>query len=283
MRIPNQLAALIEYGVIDRVVRSLLSGKEAQVYLVEAGGELRAAKVYKDQSARSFRNRASYTEGRTVRNSRDNRAMAKRTRHGRERAEATWITAEVDTIYALDAAGVRVPKPHAFIDGVLVMECIVGADGDIAPRLCDYPLHGSQADQMFAQVMTEVVKMLCAGIIHGDLSIYNILVEPGGPVIIDFPQAVSAAANAHARDILLRDVANVTNHFLRGRPAREKRHGHQIWDLFERGELVPDTRLTGLFKLPDHLVDADDLVQQMRQIEEDEVLAGQAADLDFET
>ena len=282
MKIPNQLAALIEYGVIDKVVRSLLSGKEAQVYLVEAGGKLCAAKVYKDQTERSFRNRASYTEGRTVRNSRDNRAMANRSRHGRERAEATWITAEVETIYKLDAAGVRVPKPQAFIDGVLGMECILGPDGGIAPRLADCPLRGEQADRMFAQIMSEVVKMLCAGVIHGDLSVFNILIEPAGPVMIDFPQAVNAAANANAREILLRDVANLTNHFLRGRPARERRHGHQMWDLYDRGELSPDTQLTGLFKLPDHVVNADNLVNEMRQIEEDEVLARQANDLDFD-
>lgn len=279
---PARLAPLVEYGVIDRVVRSLLSGKEAQVYLVESDGRLLAAKVYKDQAERSFRNRSSYTEGRSVRNSRDNRAMAKRTRHGRDRAEANWITAEVDIIYKLAAAGVRVPKPHAFVDGVLVMECIEGPDGGPAPRLSDAPLSGAAADEMFRRVMAEVVKMLCAGVIHADLSVFNILIEAAGPVIIDFPQSVDAAANAHARKILLRDVANITSHFKRGQPARELRYGYEMWDLYEAGELRPDTDLTGRFEIPEHHVDADMLVEEMRQIEEDEVLAKQSQDLDFE-
>lgn len=282
MRMPTRLAPLIEYGVIDHVVRSLLSGKEAQVYLVESDGRLSAAKVYKDQAERSFRNRASYTEGRSVRNSRDNRAMAKRTRHGRDAAEANWITSEVDTIYKLSAAGVRVPKPHAFVDGVLVMECIEGPQGGPAPRLADCPMDGALAAEMFDRVMTEVVKMLCADVIHGDLSVFNILIEADGPVIIDFPQSVDAAANANAKKILLRDVANITTHFMRHRPANERRHGYEMWELYEAGELRPDTKLTGRFTLPEHEIDADLLIEEMRQVEEDEVLARESMDLDFE-
>lgn len=282
MRMPKRLAPLLEYGVIDRVVRSLLSGKEAQVYLVESGGELRAAKVYKDQAERSFKNRSQYTEGRSVRNSRDRRAMAKRSRHGREQAEANWITTEADAIYKLDAAGVRVPKPHAFIDGVLVMECVTGTDGGPAPRLADCAVSGERADLLFDQILREIIKMLCADTVHGDLSVYNVLVEPAGAVIIDFPQVVDAASNAHARDILLRDVANITSHFRRGTPAERLRYGHEMWDLYDKGELRPDTVLTGMFALPNHIVDADNLVNEMRQIEEDEVLARQSIELDFE-
>ncbi len=282
MRMPKRLAPLVECGVITRVVRSLLSGKEAQVYLVESDGHLRAAKVYKDQAERSFRNRSSYTEGRAVRNSRDRRAMAKRSRHGREQAEANWITTEADAIYKLATAGVRVPKPHAFVDGVLVMECVMGSDGGPAPRLADCSLEPARAELLFQQILREIIKMLCADTVHGDLSVYNVLIEPAGPVIIDFPQVVDAASNTNARDILLRDVANITSHFKRGVPASQLRYGHEMWDLYEKGELRRDTILTGMFALPDHLVDAEELLAAMRLIEEDEVLARQFDDLDFD-
>lgn len=273
MRIPPRLIPLVEEGIIERIVRPLMSGKEAQVYLVEAGGDLRVAKVYKEASTRSFRQRSSYTEGRRVRNSRDQRAMGKRSRHGRERDEAHWKAAEAECIYKLDAAGVRVPKPFAFIEGVLVMECIEGPGGGPAPRLAECTLEPDVAERTFEQLLREVVRMLCADVVHGDLSPFNILIEDGGPVVIDFPQALNAARNNNAKEILLRDVANLTSHFKRGRPARELRYAHEMWDAYERGALQPDTPLTGRFDLPQHEVDAEVLLYQMLEIEEDEAIA----------
>ena len=281
MRMPPRLAPLIEDGIIDRVVRPLMSGKEAQVYLVQTGDELRVAKVYKGETERTFRNRSEYTEGRHVRNSRDRRAMGKRTRHGREQDEATWKAAEADTIYRLDAAGVRVPKPYAFVDGVLVMECVQGPEGGVAPRLAECTLEPAHAQQVFEQLIREVVKMLCAGIVHGDLSVYNILLEADGPVIIDFPQAIDAAQNRNARNILLRDVANLTSHFKRGIPSSELRFAHEMWSLFERGELRPDAPMTGRFALPKHEVDAERLLEQMMQVEEDEAEAEEGQVFEF--
>ena len=281
MRIPPRLVPLIDCGVIDSVIRPLLSGKEAQVYLVEAKGELRAAKVYKAANERTFHNRAGYTEGREVRNSRDQRAMAKRSRHGRERDEAGWNASEVDTIYKLDYAGVRVPKPYAFEEGVLVMECIEGPDGGPAPRLAECTLEPDHENDVFDQLIREVVKMLCADVVHGDLSVYNVLLEMAGPAIIDFPQSINAARNSSARAILLRDVRNLTSHFKQGVPARELRFAHEMWALYEHGDLLPDARLTGHFDLPKHEVDAERLLTQMSEIEEDEVMAN-LSDFEFE-
>ncbi|MFU8803224.1 MAG: RIO1 family regulatory kinase/ATPase [Bradymonadaceae bacterium] len=280
---PPRLVPLIEYGVIESVVRPLLSGKEAQVYLVESGGHLRAAKVYKSLQDRSFRNRSQYTEGRKVRNSRDQRAMGKRTRYGRDQEEAAWNSVEVDMIYKLDAAGVRVPKPYAFIEGVLVMECIEGPDGGVAPRVSDCHLGEEEGLAVCDQIIAEVVKMLCADVVHADLSVYNVLLEEEGPVIIDFPQSIGATRNHHARKILLRDVANITSALRFGRPPQELRFGYEMWDLFERGDLTPDSVLTGKFDIPKHAIDPDLLLIEMQQIEEDEALARLGEDdMDFD-
>ena len=279
---PPRLVPLIEYGVIENVVRPLLSGKEAQVYLVEAGGELRAAKVYKSTQERSFRHRSQYTEGRKVRNSRDQRAMGKRSRYGREQEEAAWNSAEADMIYKLHAAGVRVPKPHAFIEGVLVMECIQGPDGGPAPRIADCPFDREQGLEICDRILDEVVKMLCADVVHADLSVFNVLLDDKGPVIIDFPQSVAAARNPHARKILLRDVANITSALRFGRPPTELRFGYEMWDLYERGELSPQSKLTGKFDIPQHEVDPDLLLIEMQQIEEDEAMDEVEHDLDYE-
>ena len=273
MRIPPRLVSLLEDGIITNVIRPLLSGKEAQVYLVESEGQLCAAKVYKAANDRSFRNRSQYKEGRTVRNSRDQRAMGKRSKHGRRREEAAWDSAEADTIYKLDAAGVRVPKPLAFVDGVLIMECISTEDGEPAPRLADCTFEPEHADAVFDQLMREVARMLSVDVVHGDLSTFNVLIEEGGPVIIDFPQAINAAQNQNAKRILLRDVANLTSHFKRGKPLHELRYGYEMWDLYSRGELHADVQLTGHFDLPQHEVDAERLLHQMDLIEEDEALA----------
>ena len=272
MRMPKRLTPLIECGVIDRVVRPLLSGKEARVYLVESDGELRAAKVYKNMQKRSFRNRSSYTEARKVRNSRDNRAMKKRSTYGRERDEESWNNAESDTIYKLYHAGVRVPTPHIFLDGVLVMECVEAPEGGVAQRIADCEFSPEEAAQVFDQILHQVVLMLCADVVHADLSVYNILLDADGPVIIDFPQSIGASSNPHAREIFLRDVANVTRHFILGRPIEKLRFGHEIWDLCERGELSPGVKLTGEFELPEHEVDVDLLIDELYQIEEDAAL-----------
>ena len=283
MRIPPRLKPLITYGIIEKVIRPLLSGKEAQVYLVQSGGEVRAAKVYKALQDRSFRHRSQYTEGRKVRNSRDQRAMGKRSRYGRQQDEAAWSTAEVDIIYKLDAAGVRVPKPHNFVDGVLLMECIVGPDGGVAPRISDVSFSREQGLALCDQILREVVKMLCADVVHADLSVYNILLEEEGPVIIDFPQSIGASQNPHARKIFLRDVANITDALRFGRHPENLRFGYEIWDLYENGELSPDSELTGNFDLPKHKVDPDLLLLEMQQIEEDEALDSMDDDFDFDS
>ncbi|MFT4703523.1 MAG: RIO kinase 1 [Bradymonadia bacterium] len=281
MRLPPRLIPLLDEGIIDGVVRPLMSGKEAQVYLVESGGELRAAKVYKDANHRSFKNRSGYTEGRTVRNSRDRRAMQKRSRHGRERDEESWISAEADIIYRLDAAGVRVPKPYAFVEGVLVMECIQGSDGGPAPRLAECSLGAEQSAEIFHALMREVATILSADLVHGDLSAFNVLLEPAGPVVIDFPQAIDATKNRSAKTILLRDIANLTSHLMSGTPRNQLRHGHEMWDLYERGELRRDAVLTGRFNLPQHEVDAELLLEEMLEIEEDEATAPEDGDYEF--
>ena len=273
MRMPPRLAPLVDDGIIDRVVRPLMSGKEAQVFLVEAGGELRAAKVYKEANSRSFHNRSAYAEGRKVRNSRDQRAMGKRSRHGRERDEAHWKSAEADVIRRLFAAGVRVPKPYAFIDGVLVMECIAGPNGGPAPRLAECAIDRETGRILFDQLIRDVVQMLCADIVHGDLSLFNVLLEDEGAVIIDFPQALNAAQNQNAKRILLRDVANLSSELMKGVPRQKLRHAHEMWDLYERGELMPDTELTGQFRLSRREIDAEELLVQMLEVEEDEAMA----------
>ncbi len=252
MKTPKRLQSLLEEGLIDTVVRQLMSGKEAMVYVVRCGDETRCAKVYKDATERSFRQAVDYTENRKVKNTRQARAMAKGTRFGREATEAAWQSAEVDALYRLAAAGVRVPKPHNFCDGVLLMELVTDEHGDAAPRLNDVEFSPEDARLHHATLITEVVRMLCAGVVHGDLSEFNILLgvtdgQPG-PVIIDLPQAVDAAGNNHAGRMLLRDVANLRGFF--GRFAPELLHtdyGSEIWDLYQRGVLQPETVLTGRF------------------------------------
>ena len=233
MKAPARLVPLIEEGLVDSVVRQLMSGKEAMVYVVRCGDETRCAKVYKEATQRSFRQAVDYTENRKVKNSRQGRAMAKGTRFGRQATEAAWQSAEVDALYRLAAAGVRVPAPHLFSDGVLLMELVVDAHGDAAPRLNDVLFTPEQARAHHATLLTEVVRMLCAGVVHGDLSEFNILLASDGPVIIDLPQAVDAAGNNHAKRMLLRDVANLRSFFGRFAPELLRAdHGHEIWDLY---------------------------------------------------
>jgi RIO kinase 1 len=266
MKAPKRLLSLIEEGLIDSVVRQLMSGKEATVFVVRSGGETLCAKIYKEATHRSFRQAVDYTENRKVKNSRQARAMAKGTRYGRQQQEAVWQRAEVDALYRLADAGVRVPKPYNFLDGVLLMELVADENGEAAPRLNDVALTAEQAHEYHAMLLQQVVRMLCAGIIHGDLSEFNILLAADGPVIIDLPQAVDAAGNNHACRMLLRDVDNLRDYF--GRYAPEllpTRYGPEIWDIYERGALTPDTVLTGHFEEKAGTVD---LVSVMREIED---------------
>ena len=248
MKTPKRLQPLFEEGLIDAVVRQLMSGKEASVYVVRCGEETRCAKVYKEATHRSFRQAVDYTENRKVKNTREARAMAKGTRFGRQATEAAWQSAEVDALYRLAAAGVRVPKPFNFLDGVLLMELVTDEHGDAASRLNDVHFTPGQARAHHATLLREVVRMLVAGVVHGDLSEFNVLLAADGPMIIDLPQAVDAAGNNHASRMLLRDVANLRNFF--GRFAPEllgTNYGPEMWDLYLRGDLQVDSVLTGQF------------------------------------
>ncbi|MDE2400699.1 MAG: serine protein kinase RIO [Burkholderiales bacterium] len=264
MKIPKRLEPLIEDGLIDGVVRQLMSGKEAMVFVVRCGDEIRCAKVYKEANKRSFRQAVDYTENRKTKNSRQARAMAKGTRFGRQAQEEAWQNAEVDALYRLAAAGVRVPKPYNFFEGVLLMELVTGDDGDAAPRLNDLAFTPELARIHHQALVMEVVRMLCAGVVHGDLSEFNILISSDGPVIIDLPQAVDAAGNNHAANMLERDVANLRHYFGRFAPELlNTNYGQEIWSLYEAGALHPDTALSGHFKRPEKAVDLHSVLREI--------------------
>jgi RIO kinase 1 len=267
MKIPPRLQPLLEDGLIDDVNRQLMSGKEAMVFVVRCGDEVRCAKVYKEANKRSFRQSVDYTENRKVKNSRQARAMAKGTRYGREAQEEAWQNAEVDALYRLARAGVRVPIPYNFHAGVLLMELVTDADGNAAPRLNDVEFTPEQARIHFHALIRQVVLMLCAGVIHGDLSEFNILISHDGPVIIDLPQAVDAAGNNHAKAMLERDVANLADYF--GRYAPElatTQYGKEIWSLYEHGELTPDTPLSGRFRQSSKPVDLNSVMREIEDV-----------------
>ena len=271
MKIPKRLEPLVEDGLIDDVTRQLMSGKEAMVFVVRCGDEVRCAKVYKEANKRAFRQSVDYTENRKVKNSRQARAMAKGTRYGREAQEAAWQNAEVDALYRLAAAGVRVPTPYNFHSGVLLMELVCDEDGNAAPRLNDVEFTPERARVHFQMLLKQVVLMLCAGVIHGDLSEFNILISADGPVIIDLPQAVDAAGNNHAPDMLERDVANLTAYF--GRFAPEllgTDYGKEIWALYEHGALHPDVLLTGRFAHSTKPVDLDGVLREIGDARDEE-------------
>jgi len=249
MKTPKRLEPLIDSGLVDEVVGSLKSGKEAAVYVVRCGAEICCAKVYKEAEQRSFKQSVLYQEGRKVRNSRRARAMEKGSSYGRKEQESAWQNAEVTALYRLADAGVRVPKPYNFIDGVLLMELVADADGNPAPRLNDLEMPAELAREYHAFLIGQIVRMLCDGLVHGDLSEYNVLVGRDGPVIIDLPQAVDAAGNNNARAMLERDVANMAAYF--GRFAPElltTRYGKEMWKLYQSGELHPESNLTGYFE-----------------------------------
>jgi len=264
MKPPKRLLSLLEEGLIDSVERQLMSGKEAAVYVVRSGDAILCAKVYKEATHRSFRQAVDYTENRKVKNSRQARAMAKGTRYGRQQQEAVWQRAEVDALYRLADAGVRVPTPHNFLDGVLLMELVADEHGEAAPRLNDVALSPEDARAHHAMLLLQVVRMLCAGVIHGDLSEFNILLAADGPVIIDLPQAVDAAGNNHAARMLLRDVANLRNYFgLYAPELLTTDYGPEIWDLYQRGALEIDTVLTGCYERGSGAVDLDGIMREI--------------------
>lgn len=264
MKTPKRIEPLIEDGLIDEVLRPLMSGKEAAVYVVRCGAQVRCAKVYKEANKRSFRQAAEYQEGRKVRNSRQARAMAKGSKYGRKEAEDAWQNAEVTALFRLANAGVRVPKPYDFQDGVLLMELVTDADGDAAPRLNDVHLEAEQAREYHAFVIRQIVLMLCAGLVHGDLSEFNVLLGPDGPVIIDLPQAVDAAGNNHAFSMLQRDVANMAHYFGRFAPElKATRYADEMWALYEAGELRPDSPLTGQFEDEDQAADVAGVLREI--------------------
>ncbi len=276
MKTPQGLQALIDDGVIDRVLRPLKSGKEASVFVVHGGGEVRCAKVYKDMAQRSFQQRTLYQEGRKVRGSRESRAMGKATRYGRKQQEIAWKNAEVDALYQLRDAGVRVPEPFGYFHGVLVMELVADAGGHSAPRLGEMELSAERAREFHRILVREVVKMLCIGLIHGDLSEYNVLVGEDGPVIIDFPQVVSAAGNNASRRLLLRDVNALTARLGRFAPdLLDTWYGEEMWALYEAGKLRPDTELTGRFKQDTSRVNVESVREAIEDARQEAIIRQQ--------
>jgi RIO kinase 1 len=264
LKTPARLQSLVEEGVIDSVVRQLKSGKEAMVYVVRSAGEVRCAKVYKEADNRSFRQAVDYTENRKTKNSRQARAMAKGTRFGRQAQERAWQSAEVDALYRLAAAGVRVPKPYNFHEGVLLMELVTDAEGNAAPRLTDVAFAAGEALEAHERLIGEVVRMLCAGVVHGDLSEFNVLVAADGPVIIDLPQAIDAAGNNHAPRMLVRDVDNLRRFFGRFAPGLlSTDYGKEIWAAYESGRLAPGMALTGHFDEDDTTADLEAVMREI--------------------
>ncbi|MFA3790584.1 PA4780 family RIO1-like protein kinase [Aliiglaciecola sp. SL4] len=276
MKIPKRLQPLVEDGLIDEVLYQLMSGKEATVFVVKSQGEIRCAKVYKEAMQRSFKKAAQYQEGRKVKNSRRARAMEKGSKFGRKQQEDAWQNAEVDALFTLSKAGVRVPQPFGCYDGVLLMELVTVDNGEVAPRLNDVSMSQEQALEDHAQVMFYVMLMLCSGLVHGDLSEFNVLVDDYGPVIIDLPQAVNAAANNNAFSMLQRDVRNMTEYYGEFAPELLNTHyAEEMWALFEAGELTPETELTGQFEFDQSAADVDNVLEEIKAAfaEEEERLA----------
>ncbi len=275
MKTPKRIQPLIEDGLVDEVLSQLMSGKEATVYVVRRGDDIICAKVYKDAAQRSFKQAVTYNEGRKVRNSRRARAMEKGSKFGRKQQEEVWQNAEVDALYKLADAGVRVPEPYGCFDGVLLMELMTDEEGSVAPRLNDVSLSEEQAREDHALVMQNVMRMLSTGIVHGDLSEFNVLVDECGPIIIDLPQAVDAAGNNNAHAMLTRDVENMTNYYGQFAPELlETQYAKEIWALYEEGNMDPDFELTGKFAENNEAADVDSVIAEIKaaMVEEEERL-----------
>lgn len=271
MKTPKRIQPLVDDGLVDEVISQLMSGKEATVYTVRSGDTIRCAKVYKEANKRSFKKAAQYQEGRKSRNSRRARAMEKGSKFGRAQQEDAWQNAEVDALYKLAVAGVRVPEPFGCFDGVLLMELITDENGDVSPRLNDISMSAEQAIEDHDVMMVYIMRMLCAGIVHGDLSEFNVLVDQYGPVIIDLPQAVDASANNNAKSMLARDVMNMTTYY--GQYAPElltTRYADEMWALYEKGDLTPETELTGNFEESTKSADVDTVIEEIKAAFEEE-------------
>ncbi|GAA5131712.1 PA4780 family RIO1-like protein kinase [Thalassotalea piscium] len=271
MKVPKRIQPLVDDGLVDEVLSQLMSGKEATVYTVRTGDTIRCAKVYKEANKRSFKKAAQYQEGRKSRNSRRARAMEKGSKFGRSQQEDAWQNAEVDALYKLAVAGVRVPEPFGCFDGVLLMELITDENGDVSPRLNDISMSAEQAIEDHDVMMVYIMRMLCAGIVHGDLSEFNVLVDEYGPVIIDLPQAVDASANNNAKAMLVRDVMNMTTYYSQYAPELlNTRYADEMWALYEKGELTPETQLTGKFKENTNAADVDNVIEEIKAAFEEE-------------
>ncbi|OUR94978.1 serine protein kinase RIO [Gammaproteobacteria bacterium 42_54_T18] len=271
MKTPKRIIPLVEDGLVDEVLRPLMNGKEAAVYVVRCGTEIRCAKVYKEATKRSFKQAVQYQEGRKVRNSRRQRAMEKGSKFGRKEQEDAWHNAEVDALYRLADAGVRVPKPYGCFDGVLLMELVTDDHGQVAPRLNDVSMSAEQAREDHELVMKYVMLMLCSGLVHGDLSEFNVLVDDYGPVIIDLPQAVDASANNHAQWMLERDVKNMTEYYgIYAPDLLETRYAQEMWALYEAGDLTTNSVLTGEFEDDNEAADVDSVLLEIKAAIEEE-------------
>ncbi|MDO7086798.1 PA4780 family RIO1-like protein kinase [Pseudocolwellia sp. AS88] len=265
MKIPKRIQPLVDEGLVDEVLSQLMSGKEATVYTVRCGDQIKCAKVYKEANQRSFKKAVQYQEGRKSKNSRRARAIQKGSKYGKSQQEEAWQNAEVDALYLLASSGVRVPEPYGCFDGVLIMELITDDDGSVAPRLNDISMDAEQAREDHAVVMVYIMRMLCAGIVHGDLSEFNVLVDQYGPVIIDLPQAVDASSNNNAKSMLIRDVENMTTYYAQYAPElAETKYALEMWALYEEGELTPETELTGLFAESDESADVDTVLEEIK-------------------
>ena len=265
MKIPKRIQPLVDEGLVDEVIRPLMSGKEASVYIVRCGEDIRCAKVYKEADKRSFKQAVLYQEGRKVRSSRRARAMEKGSKFGRAQQEESWQNAEVDALFKLAKAGVRVPEPFGCYDGVLLMELVCDDAGMVAPRLADVAMDADLAIADHATMLQYIVIMLCEGLVHGDLSEFNVLVDDHGPVVIDLPQAVDAAANNNAKWMFERDVNNMRDYYGQYAPALlSTQYAREIWALYEAGELTADIELTGEFIADDTAADVDSVLEQIK-------------------
>lgn len=271
MKIPKRLQPLVDDGLIDEVISRLMSGKEADIFIVRCGEHIRCAKVYKDAIKRSFKKAAQYQEGRKVRNARQARAMEKRSNYGRQQQEEIWQNAEIDALSRLANAGVRVPETFGCVDGVLLMELVTDDEGDVAPRLGDVTMSEQQALEDHALMMHYIMLMLCAGVVHGDLSEFNVLVDDYGPVVIDLPQAVNASANNNAQEMFARDVNNMRRYYGEFAPALlHTEYAKEMWALFEEGNLTPNSRLTGIFEDANVSADVDAVLEEIQAVMQEE-------------